>query len=344
MKIFQEYDYKKQFIYYVFCVFVLIYICKNGVLGIMQEFLKNKTINCSFMSLTGYRTLVLLEILLQGPKSTNEINEAFVNNPYIKEKFSSDTLRIYINSLRTIGCNITKANKTTNNKYVLLSQPFNLEISSKQLKAISKIYKNIYTELSIKDLILLENIFSKISLLIENKETKNSLKELSFLKNINKDLLLELASHTEKHNQIQFLYNSPNSGKKEINIIADRIGFRSEKLYIWGYSTYHKDYAYFRIDRIIEIQSISLRNEQTEVEDIKVQYRLRSKNDYNPLKDEKIISKYENTYIIEKTGKSRFSIVQDLLYKGNKCEVLTPEDIKSEILEKLKGMEAIYND
>ena len=68
----------------------------------MQEFLKNNTVNCNLMSLTGYRTLVLLEALMQSPKSIAEINDCFLNNQYIKETFSQDTLRIYINSLRNI--------------------------------------------------------------------------------------------------------------------------------------------------------------------------------------------------------------------------------------------------
>ncbi len=114
----------------------------------MQAFLTNNTVNCNLMSLTGYRTLVILTALIESPKSNDEINECLFNNQYIKEKFSSDTLRIYINSLRAIGCEITRANKSNNQKYKLTSHPFSYDIPKSQLKALSKVYKTVVASYS----------------------------------------------------------------------------------------------------------------------------------------------------------------------------------------------------
>src|SRR5574344_265123 len=216
----------------------------------MQEFLKNNTVNCNLMSLTGYRTLVLLKSLMESPKSIDELNECFLNNQYIKEKFSSDTLRIYINSLRSVGCDITKANKSTNNKYVLKSHPFYLSIPKKQILALRKVCKAMQDKISIDEIVTLESVLAKVSNLVGSSEEVDYIKNLCPLKNIDVEILKELMFHSKKKNQINFLYSSPNSGAKQISIVADKLSFKSEKLYLWGYSSLHNEYSYFRVDRI----------------------------------------------------------------------------------------------
>jgi predicted DNA-binding transcriptional regulator YafY len=311
---------------------------------VMQEFLKNNVVNCNLMSLTGYRTLILLDALLESPKSLNELNECFLQNQYIKEKFSSDTLRLYINSLRKIGCEITKASKSTKNKYILQSHPFTLDITRSQLLALSKIYKNIYTKLPLSEIITCENLFKKVSKIIGNPKAIGYLKNLSVLKNIDMDLLKTLMAYVRRKNEIDFLYNSPNSGDIEVCMETDKLALKSKKLYLCGYSSLHEDYAYLRVDRIKKILSVSLKSKEKETEVFKVIFSITSKNEYVPLEDEIIISKSEDKYTIEKSAKSKFRLIQDMLFRINECEIIAPAEIKAEILQKLKEMEGLYND
>jgi predicted DNA-binding transcriptional regulator YafY len=310
----------------------------------MQEFLKNNVVNCNLMSLTGYRTLILLDALIESPKSLEELNECFLQNQYIKEKFSSDTLRLYINSLRKIGCEITKASKSTKNRYILQSHPFTLDITRSQLLAISKIYKNIYTKISISEIIACENLFQKVSKIIGSPKAIGYLQNLSVLKNIDINLLKTLMAYARRKNEINFLYSSPNSGDIEVCMATDKLAFKSKKLYLCGYSSLHDDYAYLRVDRIKKILSVSLKNENKETKVFKVVFTIASKNEYIPLEDETVISKTEDKYTVEKSAKSKFRLVQDMLFRVNECEIIEPADIKSEILQKLKEMEGLYNE
>ena len=95
----------------------------------MQQFLKTGTVNTNIMSLTGYRTLIIYFSLLESPKTIDEINDILFNDKYIREKFSADTIRNYINSLRSAGCEITKATKSNNNKFTLVKNPCEFKIS-----------------------------------------------------------------------------------------------------------------------------------------------------------------------------------------------------------------------
>lgn len=307
----------------------------------MQEFLLNNTVNCNLMSLTGYRTLVILNLLMEAPKSIDEINEYFFNHQYIREKFSNDTLRIYINTLRCIGCEITRANKSNKQKYELISHPFNYDIPKNQINSLEKLYKNMYDRIDIKDVIAIDNLFEKLSFYNKNKETQAALRNFSVLKNINKNILDDLIMHCKNKNQITFLYNSPKSSAKTIEIIADKLSFKSKKLYLFGNNLTHNEYSYFSVDRILEVCSIKLQKEKKEFLPKKVIYELKNV-EYIPEYDEKIIEKTNDKLVIEVTMKNEFSLMQKILYNANDCKVISPEDFKDKMLDKLKAMEKNY--
>lgn len=307
----------------------------------MQEFLINNTISCNLMSLTGYRTLVVLEALLESPKTNDELNDYLFNNQYVKEKFSRDTLRIYINSLRAIGCEITWANNQ-DKKYELISHPFAYDIPKSQLKALSKIYKNIHYKIEIREAIAIENFFNKISNLVKNEETKNLLNSFLLLKHIDKNVLNDILIHCKNKNQITFMYNSPKSGVKEIEIVADKLSFKSEKLYLWGKNLTHKEYSFFSVERILKICSIKIIKNKEEFLPVKITYEL-SNNDNHILEpDEKIIEKNNNKVIIEATSQNEFELMQRILYMAGDCKVIQPEEFKAKLLTKLKSMETNY--
>lgn len=309
----------------------------------MQEFLTNDTVNCNLMSLTGYRTLVILQALMESPKSNDEINDYLFNNKYVKEKFSSDTLRIYINSLRHIGCQIIPANKSNNKKYELVSHPFEYEIPASQLTAILKLYKSLYNKVYIEDLINLENLFKKLASFTKNQNTKAFMENISLFKNVNMSILKDLLIHCKNKNQIILLYNSPKSGEKEIEIMPDKLSFRSEKLYLWGNNFTHDEYSFFAVDRILKICSIKIKKEAKQFPPIKVIYELYNHNNSYVLEnDEKLLERYDNKLLIEVNAKNEFSLMQRILHMTNDCKIVEPIDFKTKILNKLKKMELSY--
>lgn len=313
----------------------------------MQEFLTNNTVNCNLMSLTGYRTLVILEALMESPKTNDEINNCLFQNQYIKEKFSSDTLRIYINSLRAIGCEITSANKTNDKKYKLVSHPFDYDIPQSQLKAFAKLYKSFCSKIEIKEILIIEDFLKKLSRLVKNPYTKEFLSNISVVPGVNKEILNNLIIHCKNKNQITFLYNSPKSGKKEIEVIADKLAFKSDRnsdrLYFWGHSITHKEYAFFAPERILKINSIKFRRDTEEFPTIKVVYELYNNNEnYIPEKDERIIGKSDDKLIIETFSDNEFSLMQRILYFAQDCKVISPVGFQEKLLAKLNTMGKNY--
>ena len=117
----------------------------------MKEFLKTNTITYNLISFTGFKALIIFSLLLESPKSYDEIIDYFANHDYIKETISIDTIRVYLNSLKRIGCVITKTKRCEGSKYVLVSHPFELTIAPEQIKSISKIYKTISRTIDIDE-------------------------------------------------------------------------------------------------------------------------------------------------------------------------------------------------
>ncbi|HPT40996.1 MAG TPA: WYL domain-containing protein [Candidatus Gastranaerophilaceae bacterium] len=310
----------------------------------MQEFLTNNTVNCNLMSLTGYRTLVILGLLMDSPKSPDEINQHFFKNQYIKETFSNDMLRIYINSLREAGCEITRASKTTNNKYVLVSHPFDFDLPEIQLSAIQKLYKSIYEKIEVKQAVEIENLFKKIEMLIKTTKTKEFLANCSIFKNTDKYLIEDLLLHCKNKNQIVIIYKSPRKIEKEIEIIADKLSFKSDKLYLWGHSLTHGEYSYFKVENILKILTIKLKKEKINNKVTRIIYEVYNPatNNYIIEQNEKIIEKNDKKLVIEKLCENKFETIQKLLYLAKDCKIISPQEIKNEVKNILKSMEKTY--
>lgn len=309
----------------------------------MKEFLKTNTITYNLMSFTGFKSILIFSMLLEGEKTYDDLKNAIANHPYLQEKVSTDTLRIYINSLKKIGCEIIRKTKNHVTYYSIEKQPFDLQISEEQAQSILKIYKAISKSISVTDFISLQNFFEKFSKYINNQELKDKLKNISPIKNIKIELIKDLMKHVQSNNEITIYYNSPNSGKKNITILPDKMNINNGKLYIYGINSEYNNYSSFLVSKIIKIVSVNLNKSTLEVPTYIVKYEL-EKEDYNfaTLDCEKIIDTTGDKYIVEIKSKNKFDIIQRIMSHTNKCKVLSPDSFKEEIITALKQMKEGY--
>ena len=88
------------------------------------------------ISLTGMRGLVIIGLLMEAPRTLEEIRAKLIELNILEQEHSNDILRIDLNTLRAMGCEITHANAKTNFKYVLLKHPFSLNITEEEIGTI----------------------------------------------------------------------------------------------------------------------------------------------------------------------------------------------------------------
>jgi len=310
----------------------------------MKEFLKTNTVTYNLMSFTGFKSVLIFSLLSDGPKSYREIQKILLEHEYLHEKISIDAIRIYMNSLAEIGCNVQRITQNGVTKYSIPSHPFELKISDKQVKSIIKIYKAISKSIEVTDLISLQHFFEKISKYVTNETLKEKLKNISPLHNIDPELIQKLLTYAQNNTEITMLYDSPNSGKGSIILLVDKLAIQNSKLYVYGVNSKYKEYSSFLVSRIKKIESINLHSKTLEMPDIIVGYEYTKdhKENLDLLPNEKIIKKKRGKYLIEITSKSKFDIIQRLLYHNYKCKVLYPENIKSELIYSLKKTKEGY--
>ena len=310
----------------------------------MKEFLKTNTVTYNLMSFTAFKSILIFSFLLEGPKSYEEMQDFFANHEYLHETVSIDTLRIYLNSLREIGCEITKKTKGGITRYSIDSHPFLLRFSDKQIKGIIKVYKAISKNIEVSDLLALHNFFEKISQYIQNDELKIKIRNISPISNIDPQMVSELIKYAQNNSEITVYYNSANSGKKNITILVDKIYVNNGKLYISGINSQYDTYASFLVRRIIHINNVNLNERTLQAPELTVTYKYTKdfKENVELLDNEKIIEEDKNHLIIEITSKSKFEITQRIMSHSTKCKVLYPEDYQKHIISTLKRMKEGY--
>lgn len=310
----------------------------------MKEFIRNNKITYNLMSFTGFKALIIFSMLLEGPCSYDDIINYFENHEFLREKISIDTIRVYINSLKRAGCNITKTKRIDGGKFVLVSHPLELTINNEQIKIISKIYKTISKTVEIEELILLEKFLRKIAKNTKNNEFRQTLDKISLLSSIDTDLLDELMNCCKSKKQIILKYNSPHSVHTDMEIICDKLGFENGKLYIYGTSLDYSQAVYLLANRIIKIKEIKQnKTKNIKIEEIKVKFELKADIQEVQLKEnEKLISIHNNKIIIEAKSSNKFALKQRILSFGSQCKVIEPEIFKKEIISTLQKMRAEY--
>ena len=91
------------------------------------------------ISLTGTRAIVLLGLLIMKPRSMEEIRQAFISLKIMEKSHTCDIIRIDLNTLKHIGCKISRADSKTDKKYILIDHPFALKITEDEIKLLKKI-------------------------------------------------------------------------------------------------------------------------------------------------------------------------------------------------------------
>jgi len=311
----------------------------------MKRFMETNTITHNLMSFSGFKAMLIFSMLVQSPKTYAEIKKEIENNEYLKETVSTDTIRIYMNSLKHAGCRIKRINEGRIVKYYIDSHPFTLKISDSQVKSIIKVYKAISKSIEISDFLELNAFFDKISPYIANDDLKQKLNKISPINNIDYNLVSDLLRYAKNNTEITILYNAKNSAKnKEIDIIANKVSIINGKLYLLGYNSAYKNYGEFLVSNIIKIVSVNMQSPKLESPEYIIRYEyLKLDNTlFEPNDEETIIEETEAHVVVEIKSRNKFAVMQRILSLSNKCKVLSPESYKQEIIAILKNMKEGY--
>ena len=294
------------------------------------------------VSLTGIRSIVLLGLLIIAPRSLEEIRKIFLQYNIIDESSSNDILRIDINTLKYMGCEISRASAKTDFKYVLGNHPFSLNVTLEEIKLIKRFYKIVKKTADIPKLLVYDDFFKKIAKFISN-ENKEPFLGISVLKHFDIKLIKSLLRDCDEKALLTLDYISPdNQFVLTKKIAAKSLEFRNDKIYLHGFDIEKNKWIILNLKRI---QSIWGKNKNNgDYIENKICTRFMLKSIYNnTLEDnEKVIDKIGNNCIVEGVYFNKFLCIQRMLSFGANCTVLEPLEIKNKIIELLQEMRKIY--
>lgn len=296
------------------------------------------------ISLTGTRALVLVGLLMKAPRSLEEIREAFIDLKIMEPEHSDDILRIDLNTLRIMGCEISRSSAKTGYKYVLTKHPFCLDITSKEVSLLNKIYKRIKDNADISLLLKYDELFKKLAFHIADDDVREELYGISSLKKFNIEEIDKYREDCVNNRILNFVYKSPTakeSGKKEV--CAQSLVFQNDKIYLYAYDLKKQESVIFNIKRIKSILSRKENEDNIEVKETCVKFLIKDFGMNEIAENEKIVETNENGHIVEGKYHNDFVAVQRMLSFGANCTVLEPQAIRAKIIEKLKDMRKNYD-
>ncbi len=296
------------------------------------------------ISSTGVRALIVLLGLLVEPKTHNELKDFLISCGVINNVYSIDTLRMDINTLKTIGCEFDKASKKNDYKYALLSHPFKVKITSMDVCFLKEIYKSICKNASPETLLNYHYLFEKLSKLSDSEEVCESLLGISLFKDLDLKIIKTLFADEKHNNKIQIQYATTKKKDVIYDVTIEKLAMRSDKLYAFCYNHTFAKRMFLKVKNIKEILCKYFDRTSKVGLDIVVKFRLKHSYRYQLEPNETIIDSSTQELFIEGMYFNTFIAVQRILSFGSDCTVVEPTEIKELVIEKLLEMRELYSD
>lgn len=292
------------------------------------------------ISLTAYRAVKLLNMLLEKPRGKEEIIESFRNDKVTEYSANKDTLRITVNSLRAVGCKIRRPTVKNGYCYVLEDCSFKISLSKKQLTVLNILRNNILKQNDWKTVIKLNNFYEKISDIIEDSELKDVLKYKKPFAKIRPEILEALQSGDILKKEVIINYASTSKKNNKINIYPDKIFCDAGKLYIWAWYFKRKSYSYFNAEKILSVADIKKSDFVIPKENYTAIYELYgdSIKNFRCEPEEKITFKSDERLVISYEVVNEFKFFQRLLAFGNDFRLTEPKYALMRLNEKINSI------
>lgn len=297
-----------------------------------------------WISLTGYRTLLILKLLIEKSRTANEIINILKNNKITNKSVSKDTVRLTINTLKAAGCKISRPSRTNGYTYVLKSHPFALNLTDEEFSVIMKMRNETALNLHWEKVFILNDLYEKIMQVSASEEKINYNADTKPFPNIDINFIKKFEEYIASSRKVQIRYNSPKNGDEDIDIIPEKISYENGMLYLIAYSFKYNEKSLFSFERIKAINSVYLFSSHEKENTYEVVYKVTGnfvytfeKKDY-----ETIIERKNNAIIVKAVVDNEFCFMQRVLSFGTDFKIISPSFFREKLINKIKQIQKGY--
>ena len=295
------------------------------------------------ISLTGLRALVFIGLLISKPRSFEEIRNAFMELKIIEKTNSDDILRIDLNTIKIMGCEIQRCSQKTGYKYILTKHPFSIKITTKEVEVLKKVYNSIKKEVSLSVLLKYDELFKKIAFHVNDEETREALLGVSVFKYFDPSVIAILYDDCKFKRSLKLVYRKVSSKYETTkNIIAQDLVFKNDKIYLHGFDKDIQEPTVLNLRNILSILERTTETLEIPQKSFEIKFRVRN-FDPDMLEENETILEAKTDYcVIRGIYHNEFLATQRIMSFGAKCVVLEPLEFKNSIIEKIKEMRKTY--
>lgn len=304
-----------------------------------------ETLSAKNISQTGYRVLFILHLLMKAPHSKSEIIEKINKNPFLND-VTLDTIRLDINTLKSLGFCFKMGNRSNNFRYEIDLSPIKISLSKSELKILNIAKKTAMNFLDFDEILSIYETLEKISKLVEPSEELDELLNFGNYMYLDLKIVKELQKHCKEKNEIEIVYNSPINPNQTMRVVCHylRCPKKKQKLHLWCTSDKYAGAVYLRVDKIKEIKALVRSGCVSEFEVKKCRYKIAHQTvlPYELEDFEQIVVLNDRFIEIEADYLNEFDFMQRLLGFGSDLIEISEGKIKKKFLSTLKKIQGVY--
>jgi hypothetical protein len=211
---------------------------------------------------TAYRIYRILEWLVEKPLTLTEINLKFKADPLIGKVVSSDSILLYMNTLKAIGCEIQRPSPKNSFHYMLLYHPFGMTLTGQHIQLLIKVKSYVQTMLGHTEMLNLDCFLKKL-LNFSTIKQKDSLQSELFEKSRSLDYgkfphHIAMLENCCKSGETLLImaYESPLKGREVFHFLPELLFYEQGVLYIRGEREEFDLTSNLRVDRIADLKVV----------------------------------------------------------------------------------------
>lgn len=313
---------------------------------------------------SGLRVLKLLQWLNERPLSTDEFNERFNQHPLINKKLSGDSIWLYINTLKALGCEIERPKPTNDFKYVLKKHPFGIYLKDRNITRLAQVKKWTEKKLKPHQWLNFSRFFKNTLDYVWLREAQTqSFNSNALMMSDSRSLDYEAFETTARclQDAIQedcltyVRYQSPVKGAESFYFLPQKCRTRNGALYVLGYQQERDALVQLRLDRIIDVEQVVnddlkdvLKQKATELP-VATIFVVTDDPDYfleldGEVARKPVVKNQVSGLEIQLQTRDSFSLRQQLFSSGCVFQVVKPVALRNELQSQLKQMLSYYGD
>jgi predicted DNA-binding transcriptional regulator YafY len=311
------------------------------------------------LNTTAYRIFKVLSWLMAEPLTLEELNQRFVDDPEVGKSVSHDSIWLYLNTLRALGCQISRPSQSNQFRYILSEQPFTVPLSRQDIDLISQMKQWAEPVLNWRDHLALDNFMTKalqhryphgevlerLSEYFQSSRTENLLPH--------QEPLEQLSLACQNQSLLWLQYQSPRQGTHDYWFLPVRLMYRSGVIYLLGLAHGREYNNLLRVDRIVNHQRARADQEPLREAlldrlkawpEVEVLIYFANRQDWQPLGSEVFVEEVRPEgsppYLrLRIQDLDWFGLRQRLLSLPFPVKILSPKSFARQYLDELKALE-----